>query len=131
MGIPRNIERLILSLRKKGIIPIITHPERNLVIQKDIKILADFLKMGALSQITAMSITGEFGDEIRRCAENLLLNNLVHIIASDAHSPDLRPPILSKGVLHASKIIGEGPALKMVEDIPFAVINGYNIIKNS
>ncbi len=124
MNVPQNIDRFLFSLKKRGITPIITHPERNLAIQRDIKIMYELLKMGALSQITGMSITGDFGRDVRVCAENLLTHNLVHIISSDAHSQDLRPPILSKGFSSASRIVGRELALKMVKDNPFAVING-------
>jgi protein-tyrosine phosphatase len=71
-----------------------------------------------------MSLTGEFGPEVKRSAERLLTKRLLHIIASDAHSPNRRPPILSAGVKAAEKIVGKEEARKMVTEYPKAVIEG-------
>jgi len=35
--------------------------------------------MGALSQITAMRLTGEFGDAAQGCSQELLKHRLVHV----------------------------------------------------
>jgi len=57
-----GVKNEIFSLRLNEITPIITHPEGNPIIQKDIDILYEFIHMGALIQVTAMSITGDGGD---------------------------------------------------------------------
>ena len=62
-----------------GITPITTHPERHPVILRDRNLLYDFIAMGALSQITAMSLTGEFGDAVQGCSQELLKHRLVHV----------------------------------------------------
>ena len=85
-------KRVAESLKVQGITPVVTHPERHPAVLQDMNVLYDFIAMGALSQITAMSLTGEFGEEVQRCAQELLKHRLVHVIASDAHSPDSRPP---------------------------------------
>ena len=78
-------------------------------------------------QITAMSLTGEFGKKIKICAEALLEQRLVQIIASDAHGSSERPPILSRAIKGASAIIGGEEAERMVTSIPQAVIDGKRI----
>jgi len=108
----------------KGIVPIISHPERNMEIGKKPKRYYEMVRMGCLGQVTAMSLTGEFGPGVKRSAEKLLAKGLIHIIASDAHSPDRRPPILSAGVKAAEKIVGKEEARKMVTEYPKAVIEG-------
>jgi protein-tyrosine phosphatase len=80
--------------------------------------------MGCLGQVTAMSLTGEFGPEIRQIAEKLVKKRLIHIIASDAHSAGRRPPILSSGVKAAEKIVGKKEAQKMVTEYPQAILEG-------
>ena len=69
-----------------------------------------------------MSLTGEFGRETRSAAGLFLEHNLVHIIASDAHSSILRPPLLSGAVESARKIVGEAKAMAMVTEIPRAIL---------
>jgi protein-tyrosine phosphatase len=82
------------------------------------------VRMGCLGQVTAMSLTGEFGPGIKEIAEKLLSKRLIHIIASDAHSTDGRPPILSFAAKAAEKIVGKEEAQKMVTEYPEAVIEG-------
>jgi protein-tyrosine phosphatase len=107
-----------------GIIPIITHPERNLEIARSPNRYYEIIKMGCLGQVTAMSLTGGFGPGVRRIAEKLLKNRLVHIIASDTHSINGRPPILSTALRATEKIVGKEEAQKMVTEYPEAVIEG-------
>jgi protein-tyrosine phosphatase len=71
-----------------------------------------------------MSLTGGFGAGVKRTAEKLLKNRLVHIIASDTHSVTERPPVLSLAVREAEKMIGKEEARKMVTEYPQAILEG-------
>ncbi len=106
----------------EGTIPIITHPERNPLIQDHMEVLREFVRMGALSQITAMSITGEFGRASKKFAQKLLTHGLVHVIASDCHSAKVRPPILSRAAEAAAHTLGRETAQSMVEYMPKTII---------
>jgi protein-tyrosine phosphatase len=123
-GIPYHAEDVLFRLMAKGIIPIITHPERNLEIGQSPQRYGEMIRMGCLGQVTAMSLTGGFGSGAKQTAGKLLKNRLVHIIASDAHSNTRRPPILSPAVREAEKIVGREEARRMVTDYPQAVIEG-------
>ena len=125
--IPPNMDRLIFNLLLKNIVPILTHPERIFEVQENPNRVYELVSMGVLSQITAMSVTGEFGSRARKCARMLLKHNLVHIIASDAHSADYRPPILSNAVKAVSRLLGEERAMDMVTTIPSQIIRGEPI----
>jgi len=105
----------------------LSHPERNAMIQRNSKLLYKLIQAGALSQVTAMSITGEFGRDIQKFTKKLTHKDLVHIIASDAHSKDRRPPVLSRAVEATAKIIGSERAEMMVKEIPQAVIEGRKV----
>jgi protein-tyrosine phosphatase len=119
-----QIKDLIRGLKDKGITPIITHPERHVQIQRNLYLLYEFIKAGTLAQITAMGITGEFGLEIKRLSKRLLAHNLIQVIASDAHSSSKRPPILSRAVEEATRILGLNEATNMVTVNPEAIIEG-------
>jgi protein-tyrosine phosphatase len=82
------------------------------------------VRMGCLGQITALSLTGEFGTKMRQVAEKLLSTRLIHFIASDAHSVNGRSPILSAAVGVAEKVVGKEEAYKMVADYPQAILEG-------
>jgi protein-tyrosine phosphatase len=126
-SVPPQSENLLAQLLKRGIVPIITHPERNMEIVRKPERYYEMIRMGCLGQVTAMSLTGGFGTEAKRVAEKLLTHRLLHIIASDAHSSNGRPPVLSKAVEAAAKLIGESEARKMVVDCPQAIVEGLSI----
>jgi len=123
-GIPYRAEDILFRLMTRGIIPIITHPERNLEISDRPKRYYEMIRMGCLGQVTAMSLTGRFGQRVRKGVEKLVKERVVHIIASDAHSINERPPVLSEAVRAAEKIVGKEEARKMVSDYPRAILEG-------
>ncbi len=126
-SIPMNIDKLLFNLLMKNITPILTHPERILEVQENPNRVFELVSMGVLSQVTAMSVTGGFGSRIRKCANTLLKHNLVHIIASDAHSISHRPPILSEAVRTVAKILDEEQAQSMVTTVPGKIIRGESV----
>jgi protein-tyrosine phosphatase len=123
-GIPYHAEDVLFRLMTKGIIPIITHPERNFEIGQRPQRYGEMIRMGCLGQVTAMSLTGGFGSGVKQTAEKLLKSRLVHIIASDTHSITRRPPVLSAAVREAEKIVGKEEAQRMVTDYPQAILDG-------
>jgi len=126
--VPSRVKEEIFNMKVNGITPIITHPERNAMIQNDVEILYDLVSMGALGQVTAMSLTGEFGTVVRDVAAELLKKRLVHVIASDAHSARSRPPVLSRAVDCAAEVLGNMvEAKRMVEDIPESILFGKRV----
>ena len=127
--IPARMKDEIFALKLNGITPVISHPERHPMIQYDMDILTELIELGALCQITAMSITGEFGEMAKDCAERLLKKRLVHVIASDAHSPEDRPPLLTGAVEAAAGILGNyDEACRMVTDTPAAILAGKPVV---
>ena len=110
------------------ITPILAHPERNTALQRNPEILAGLVDMGCLVQLTAMSITGEFGSDAMAYAHFLLREGQAHVIASDAHDAVNRPPILSSAMKEAARILGDpGMAEAMVNQNPRAILHGKPI----
>jgi len=118
-----GVKDLFYRIMLAGYIPIISHPERNLVFGERPEILYELVEMGSLAQVTTKSLTGEFGRQTKKASRLFLENNLVHLIASDAHDADKRPPVLSKGVRAAAKVVGEEKAVAMVTEIPQAILD--------
>lgn len=119
--LPVKCEDLIFKLRAKDYIPIISHPERNFDLQRNPDRLRRLIELGAVAQLTAMSLTGGFGYRAKNCAEYLLIQDLIQVIATDAHSVDRRPPILSGAVKIGRKIIGDAAIYRMVFDNPMKI----------
>jgi len=124
LTVPVGAEDLFYRLLVNGLNPILVHPERNGQIQSHPSIVEKFIDRGVFIQVTAMSVTGEFGPAAKKCADTLLRHNCVHFLATDAHRTKSRPPILSRGRDAAAAIIGTERATALVEANPRAVING-------
>jgi len=84
---PFALNEVMRQIIESGYQPVITHPERyDRIDKKEIYRLVD---SGVLMQISAGSFC--FAKERKRCID-MIKHNLVHFLASDAHSPDRRPP---------------------------------------
>ena len=118
---------LFYRIMLEGFVPIISHPERNSVFQERPGLLFELIEMGSLAQVTAMSLTGKFGQRTKKTAGLFLKNNLVQVIASDAHDSKRRPPKLSGAVEEAEKIVGREKAEAMVTMIPQAILDNKTI----
>ncbi|MGF6953414.1 protein-tyrosine phosphatase [Neobacillus sp. B4I6] len=88
--VPRYTEKLFYDLQMKGLIPVIVHPERNQEIIERPELLYKLVKKGALTQVTAASVCGDFGKKIKTFSLQLIEANLIHFIASDAHNTSNR-----------------------------------------
>ena len=71
-----------------------------------------------------MSVCGKFGRRPRRNALRLLEAGLVHFLASDAHSPEWRPPGLEGAVDEVRRRWGDEAARRRTLDNPAAVLEG-------
>lgn len=123
-GIEPGSLHLVELLRHRGVVPVLAHPERIRTIQNDWETLAPYMELGCLGQVTAGSLTGEFGDRARRTALGMLEFGWVQVIASDGHRFHARHPVLGDGVRAAARVVGEERARLWVTDNPRAILAG-------
>jgi protein-tyrosine phosphatase len=109
------------------IIPIITHPERNLSIQKHMAEVTEWVHDGCRLQVTAQSLTGRFGRVAQRSTETLLDADLVHFVASDAHDTRDRVPVLKQAFDVVAKRWGTAKAETIFIHNPAATLIGKPI----
>jgi protein-tyrosine phosphatase len=121
--LPAKAVDVIFNLNIKGYHPIVAHPERNPSIIEDPGKLMELRKIGALVQITASSLTSASDPDVKQCAHYLVKKNAVEFIASDAHSTDSRPPVLSKAYELVAKMVGGKKAEMLVWWNQVGVIN--------
>src|SRR5262249_7803002 len=87
---------LIHELTVAGWRPIVAHPGFVPWLAGDLARVARLVARGALTQVTAMSVPGDFGRRPQPDPWDLLDAGLVHFLASDAHNTRRRPPGLSR-----------------------------------
>jgi protein-tyrosine phosphatase len=89
--VPPYFTRLLFDFRLQGITPIVAHPERNAGVLKNPEHALEFVRQGAVLQVTNGSLLGELGETIQECALLLFDCGLAGILASDAHNLTTRP----------------------------------------
>lgn len=120
--LPEDAAEILYTLVQAGRKPIIAHPERNGSVLRNPDLLHELVAVGAMVQLTAASVSGDFGPDIKQCAGHLLRNRLVHFLATDSHSPTFRKPVLSPARKAAARLIGREKADRLVIDNPKKIL---------
>ncbi len=114
-----GLEATLLDLRRQGHRLVLAHPERCAALQKDHDVLRSLAGAGVLMSITAGSLVGRFGGEVRRHALAMAREGLIHNVTSDAHDDVRRAPGLAEEIEHA----GMGPLTEWLTTlVPQAVL---------
>jgi len=124
----KHTEIVIERILNAGIVPIVTHPERNPVLQKDLGRIEEWMQLGCLVQVTALSVTGGFGKSAHAACKKLLDRGLVHIVASDAHDPKHRSPNLETARQAILTRYGEEAAEILFTENPRDIIRGEPVL---
>lgn len=114
-GFGPNPVELVRELVELGFRPVVAHPELTPCVRGDLRLAVDLVNAGAALQVTAMSVTGEFGRPARLAVGELLNAGLVAVVASDAHRPDWRPPGLARARAELVRHWGEEIAAALTE----------------
>ena len=120
--VPASAVHAFHELRVLGVHPVVAHPERHPVFARQPERLADLVSRGALAQITAGSLLGDFGKTAQKACEDFLRLGLVHLVASDAHSLAQRPPRLLAARERVRKKWGTDAERGLFVDNPEAVL---------
>lgn len=120
---PPRLAETVFDLLAAGYIPVVTHPERLSWIEDRYEVFVELARKGAWMQVTAGSLTGRFGSAARYWGERLLDEGWVHILATDSHGVDRRPPLLAEGQRVAERWVGAEEAAHLVQTRPQGILN--------
>lgn len=123
---PPRLAETIFEILAGGYVPIVTHPERLAWIESHYEIMRAAVDAGAWMQITAGALTGRFGRRPQYWAERMLDEGLVHVLASDAHNLQRRPPVLSPARERVVERLGVQAARDMVVTRPQGVLDNVD-----
>jgi protein-tyrosine phosphatase len=123
-AVATGLDVVAMDLMSRGHHLVIAHPERCPAFHRDPWALRSLVRAGALTSITAGSLVGRFGREVRRFALNMVAEELVHNVASDAHDEVRRPP----GIAAELEQAGLGPLAEwLTQSMPAAILDGGEI----
>jgi protein-tyrosine phosphatase len=123
---PPRLDDLMFQLIVAGYVPVVTHPERLSWIKTHFATFQNLVRSGVWMQITAGSLSGNFGTGPRYWAERMLDEGYVHILATDAHDTGRRAPNLRQGREIAAKRVGDTEAEHLVQTRPFGIIGNVS-----
>ena len=122
-----GFEHLLYELLARGFRVTLAHPERNPEFQRDHERLGELVSQGVLLQVNADSLlVANRRSPLRRLAERLCQDGIVHALASDGHRGESWRPVtrLAEAVVAATALLGPERARWLVETSPAAIING-------
>ncbi|WP_106498480.1 tyrosine-protein phosphatase [Lentibacillus sp. Marseille-P4043] len=128
-SVPRYAKQMLFDIQVAGYTPVIVHPERNRAISEHPSILYEFVRTGALTQVTAASLAGKFGKNIQKFSHQLVEANLTHFIASDAHNTTTRGFTMKEAYQELRDQHGNEAFYTFMENCQLLVDN-QNVIKN-
>jgi protein-tyrosine phosphatase len=121
------LDHVLEDLRRAGLVGILSHPERNQGLLKDPDTVAALVDDGCLMQVTAGSLIGGMGPAPQAMAEWMLAHGLVHFLATDAHGPKSRRPLLSRAFERAAELTDWETATDLCCRNPAAVADGQPV----
>jgi protein-tyrosine phosphatase len=119
-----GLDGVVTMLQSTGHRVVLAHPERCPALHREPRLVESLVRDGVLTSITAGSLTGRFGGEVRRFARSLIEKGLVHNVASDTHDAVRRRPGMSAELREAG--LG-GLAEWLTEAVPAAILSGEPI----
>ena len=90
------IEEMLAQVSEAGLVPVIAHPERYDAVQRSPLAVVEWFGRGYIIQLNKGSILGRLGSRAERASAWILSRGLAHVVASDAHSPEMRTPHMSE-----------------------------------
>ncbi len=119
-----GLDAAVFELQRRGHRILLAHPERCQALRRDPRMLASLVQGGVLTSVTAGSLVGRFGREVRSFALQLAREGMLHNVSSDAHDHERRPPGMAAQLEQA----GLGALSEWLTcAVPAAILSGEEI----
>ena len=118
------IQQALQQVQMLGYYPILAHVERYNCLVGEVDDVAYLVDMGVYIQVNAGSIIGNSGRTIKKFIKELMEEELVHFVGTDAHSCRSRAPKIQESARYVEKKFGEEYAVEIFRN------NGMKVIKN-
>jgi len=118
------LEPVLDELARRRLVGVLAHPERNRGLQRQPNLLEPLVEAGCLMQVTAGSLCGMLGPDAQELSEWMVDRGLVHLLATDAHGPRSRRPLLGRAYERLCEITDEPTAADLCIHYPAEVAAG-------
>ena len=117
-GYPNYVADLFFKVQLLGVTPVLAHPERAILGRSDPALIEGLAQRGAMLQLNVDSLLGNDGKLVRNLAQRLIREGFAHTVASDAHDPKRRRPILSPLRKALRRVGGDEAFRRLTEENP-------------
>jgi protein-tyrosine phosphatase len=119
-----DVTPLLALLAARGITGIVSHPERHSYVLSRPGVALPWLEHGALLQVTAGSLMGDFGPRVEAAAWHFLSSGMAALVATDCHNLRERRPRMADAIREITRVLGRAAASRMCIANPAAVLAG-------
>jgi protein-tyrosine phosphatase len=120
---PPMVARCFAELRRRGLLPVIAHPERYRCLWHSPETLERLVDSGAATLLDAAALVGKYGRQPQRTAETLLEQGLYHAACSDAHRPEDVADV-ARGLSRIEELYGAAELEFLFDQGPRAILAG-------
>lgn len=85
MNMPSNLLEVIYEIQARGFYPVLAHPERYSYYYDKLENYLQLKERGCLLQLNTISLTGYYGNKVKKTAEELVNNHAIDFLGSDIH----------------------------------------------
>jgi protein-tyrosine phosphatase len=122
---PSYVDEVIGRLLTQRLVPVLAHPERNVVFQRNPKRLQQLVDQGVIVQVASGSLNGQNGEDARQAAELYIRSGIAHVVSSEMHSERTpRSPQLSQAFEIVTDLVGYPEAIDIFETNPDMILEG-------
>ena len=118
-----DIHWFIKAVQDAGFRPLIAHVERYQLFWGDLAAVEELIDLGARLQSNCSSVLGREGHRQQAWCKKLLKNRLIHVVASDGHDPEDRPPELDAAAAYITRKFGEEYAGRLLCENPLNILD--------
>lgn len=122
-----TICRAVQRLQEEGYWPVLAHVERYRALER-MEHVQDLVKLGTVVQTNADVLAGKNGRALRRRIRDLIGEELVHLVGSDAHGDAHRRYHLREANRYLERKLGREVRERLTKENPYKIIKGERII---
>ncbi|NUO53635.1 MAG: protein tyrosine phosphatase [Polyangiaceae bacterium] len=120
---PARLQHRLHDLSRRGLRPVLAHPERYEPVWADIEALDPLLDVGTVMLLDVAALAGKYGRTARKTAEALLDAGYYQAACSDAHKPSDVAEV-AKGIRELQKRVGEEETKFLLTEGPRQILEG-------
>lgn len=120
---PARLQHRLHDLTRRGLRPVLAHPERYEPVWEDVEVLDPLIDVGAVMLLDVAALVGKYGRAARKAAEALLDAGYYQAACSDAHKARDVDDVV-KGIRELQKRVGEEEASFLLSEGPRQILHG-------